>query len=183
MSATSASTRGIDWLGASTNGDPVTSRSGNENFNFTKLTGEIQRTQPLFAPFEGSMVNLQGLALAQWTNDIMPLPEKCYLGGSRLGRGYYAGQVTADKCWGYAVELQFDVAYEVPLQPAWGSNRFTSQFYFFRDFARGYREPADRSRPAPFLLGRWGAHGCQRGRAVGPRRRASHRAQPRRLRG
>ncbi len=145
--------QGIDWLGASASGDPITSRSGNENFNFTKLTGEIQRTQPLFAPFEGSMVSIQGLALAQWTNDIMPLPEKCYLGGSRLGRGYYAGQVTADKCWGYAVELQLDVAYEVPLQPAWGSNRFTSQFYFFRDFARGFENlPTDPNR----RLSSWG---------------------------
>ena len=145
--------QGVPWLGATGSGDPQASRSGNENFRFTKLSGEAQRTQPLFAPFESGMVSIQGLVLGQWTDDILPLPEKCYLGGSRLGRGYFAGQVTADRCWGYALELQLDLAYDVPLQPAWGSNRFTSQFYLFRDFARGYENlPADPDR----RLSSWG---------------------------
>lgn len=145
--------RGLEWLGASRSGDPITSRSGNESFNFTKVTGEIQRTQPIFAPTENTLFSIQGLFLGQWTDDIMPQPEKCYLGGGRLGRGYYAGQVTADKCWGYALEAQFDIAYEVPFNPAWGSNRFTSQVYFFRDFARGVENlPTDPDR----RLSSWG---------------------------
>lgn len=128
--------QGLDWFGASRNGDPVTGRSGNENFTFFKVNGEVSRIQPLFAPFEGTMLALQGLFIGQWTRDILPLSEKCYLGGARIGRGYYAGQVTGDICYGYAAELQLDTAYEVPFNPAWGSNRFTSQFYLFRDFAQ-----------------------------------------------
>ena len=130
--------QGLGWFGASRDGDPITGRSGNETFNFFKVNGEVQRIQPIFSPFEGSMVNLQGLFLGQFTNDIVPLSEKCYLGGGRIGRGYYAGQVTGDQCWGYAVELQLDTAYDVPINPAWGSNRFTSQLYFFRDFSRAF---------------------------------------------
>ena len=40
----------------------------------------MQRSQPLFAPFEGTMLNLQGLFIGQWSGDILPLSEKCYLG-------------------------------------------------------------------------------------------------------
>ncbi|MBX9701586.1 MAG: hypothetical protein K2X74_19280 [Acetobacteraceae bacterium] len=128
--------QGLGWFGASRNGDTITGRSGNESFNFFKINGEVQRIQPLFSPFENAMVNLQGLFIGQWTNDVLPLSEKCFLGGARIGRGYYAGQVTGDICYGYAVELQLDTAYEPPITPAWGSNRFTSQFYLFRDFAQ-----------------------------------------------
>lgn len=128
--------QGLSWFGASSNGDPVSGRSGNENFSFFKVNGEVSRNQPLFAPIEGTMLALQGLFIGQWSRDILPLSEKCYLGGARIGRGYYAGQVTGDICYGYAVELQLDTAYEAPFTPAWGSNRFTSQFYLFRDFAQ-----------------------------------------------
>jgi len=128
--------KGVDAFGASRDGDPTTGRNGNETFSFTKVTGEAQRTQPLFSPAENTLLSLQGLFVGQWSNDILPIAEKCFLGGSRVGRGYYAGQVTGDQCWAYGVELQFDVNYEVPITPAWGSNRFTSQFYFFRDFGR-----------------------------------------------
>jgi len=130
--------QGIEALGATTNGYPLSGRSGNEDFGFTKLTAELQRTQPLFSPFDGAMVSIQGQLVGQWTDDVLPQAEKCYLGGSRLGRGFYAGQVTGDKCWGYGVELQLDIGYELPITPALGDNRFNSQFYVFRDFERAY---------------------------------------------
>jgi hemolysin activation/secretion protein len=145
--------RGLNSLGGTSDGYVLSGRSGNETFNFVKVTGEVQRTQPIFAPFEGAMISLQGLVIAQWSDDVLPLSEKCYLGGNRLARGYYAGQVTGDKCAGYAVELQLDVAYELPVQPAWGSNRFAHQFYMFRDFARAFENlPTDPNR----RLSSWG---------------------------
>ncbi len=130
--------QGIEAFGATSNGDPRSARRGSESFDFTKLTGELQRTQPLFSPFEGAMVSIQGLLLGQWTGDVLPQAEKCYIGGARLGRGFYAGQVTGDRCYGYAVELQFDIAYELPVEPMLGSNRFNTQLYMFRDFARTF---------------------------------------------
>jgi hemolysin activation/secretion protein len=145
--------RGLSAFGATRDGYPFSGRSGNETFSFIKVAGEVQRTQPLFSPFEGALFSLQGLVIGQYSGDILPQSEKCFLGGNRLGRGYYAGQVTGDTCAGFAVELQFDLAYDVPLAPAWGSNRFASQFYLFRDFARSFENlPTDPDR----RLSSWG---------------------------
>lgn len=145
--------QGLTIFGATEDGDPFSSRSGNDTFGFTKLTGEIQRNQPLAVLADGVQVNIQGLALAQWSDDVLPNAEKCYLGGARLGRGFYAGQVTGDKCWGYAVELQLDFAYDLPVEPPLGSNRFTTQLYMFRDYGRTYENlPLDPDR----RLSSWG---------------------------
>jgi len=130
--------QGLDVLGATSDGAPRSSRSGNETFSFTKITGEIQRTQPIFEPFDGGMVNLQGLFAGQYTNDIVPQPEKCYLGGGRLGRGFYSGQVTGDTCWSYAIELQLDTLWTLPPELQIASDRLSAQFYLFRDYARAY---------------------------------------------
>jgi hemolysin activation/secretion protein len=96
---------------------------------------------------------VQALFAGQWSNDILPQAEKFYLGGNRLGRGYYAGQVTGDSAWGLAMELQFDTSFELPFQPALGSNRFAPQLYVFRDIARAVENrPDDANR----RLSSWG---------------------------
>ncbi|HEY4251910.1 MAG TPA: ShlB/FhaC/HecB family hemolysin secretion/activation protein [Roseomonas sp.] len=105
-------------------------------FDFTKITGEFQRTQPLFSPFTDAMVNIQGLVVGQWSNDVLPASERYFLGGNRIGRGYYAGQAAGDRAYGYAVELQLDTAWDVPITPFPGSGRATSQFYLFYDYGR-----------------------------------------------
>ncbi|MCO6418711.1 BamA/TamA family outer membrane protein [Siccirubricoccus sp. KC 17139] len=128
--------QGVTGLGATRNGYPLSGRSGGEDFGFRKLTGEIQRTQPLFSPFEGSLLSVQALFSGQYSDDVLPQAEKYYVGGNRLGRGYYAGQITGDKAWGLALELQFDLGFELPITPALGNNRFAPQFYIFRDIAR-----------------------------------------------
>jgi hemolysin activation/secretion protein len=69
------------------------------------------------------MVSIQGLAAGQWTNDILPQAEKFYLGGNRLGRGYYAGQVTGDRAWAVSMELQYNIALELAVPPEFGSGR------------------------------------------------------------
>ncbi len=145
--------QGITALGATRNGYPLSGRSGAEDFGFTKLSGEIQRTQPLWSPGEGQMISIQGLAAGQWTDDILPQAEKFYLGGNRLGRGYYAGQVTGDRAWGVAMELQYNIALELAVPPEFGNGRVAAQFYLMRDIGRTLENrPDDANR----RLSSWG---------------------------
>ena len=129
--------RGLEFMGATASGSPTAARAGS-NFGFTKVNGEVQRTQPLFSPFENGMVNLQGLFAGQWSNDVLPSAEKYFLGGNRLGRGFYSGQIAGDRAWGASVELQLDTAFEVPSEPVIGNGHFTAQWYAFRDIGRTF---------------------------------------------
>lgn len=130
--------QGVSVFNGSEGETRQTTRLGSE-FDFTKFTAEYQRVQPLFAPFDGAMVNLQVLVSGQWSTNVLPNAEKYYLGGNRLGRGFYSGQVTGDYGYGYAVELQLDLGYEIPAQPALGNNRGSTQFYVFRDMGWAYQ--------------------------------------------
>ena len=138
--------QGTSILGATANGNALAARAGS-NFVFTKVTGEIQRIQPLFSPFENAMVNFQVLAGAQWTRDVLPTAEKYYLGGNRLGRGFYNGQVSGDRAYGVAMEVQLDTSFELPTEPVVGNGRYTAQFYAFRDMGRSVENlPTDPNR-------------------------------------
>ena len=128
--------QGIAGLGATSNGYELSGRGGVENFGFSKISGELERTQPLFAPADNQMIRLRGLLVGQWTNDILPLVEQYVLGGNRLGRGFYSGQVSGDKAYGYALELQYDVTTTLPFTMPLGSDRLAPQFYVFRDYGR-----------------------------------------------
>jgi hemolysin activation/secretion protein len=144
--------QGITGLGATRNGYPLSGRSGAENFGFTKIGGEVQRTQPIWSPGEGQMFNLHALFAGQWSGDILPQAEKFYLGGNRLGRGYYAGQVTGDRAWGLALEAQYDLAFDLP-NSEFGPGRVAAQFYAFRDIGRtAENRPNDANR----RLSSWG---------------------------
>lgn len=127
--------QGTNRFGASRNEALDASRQSSA-FNFLKVSGEFQRTQPLFAPFDNTMLSIQGLVSGQWTNDILPSAERYFLGGNRLLRGYYVGQAAGDSGYGYALELQFDTFWDVPLTPFPGSGRASSQFYVFQDYGR-----------------------------------------------
>lgn len=106
--------QGLTGLGASASNSPLLSRAGAQT-DFTKVTFEVSRTQSLFSPWNGANLALYGLVAGQWSNDILPQAEKFYLGGARLGRGYYAGQVTGDSALAATAELQLSVAYEATL--------------------------------------------------------------------
>nr|WP_246523675.1 ShlB/FhaC/HecB family hemolysin secretion/activation protein [Neoroseomonas eburnea] len=106
--------QGLSGLGASASGSASLSRVGAQT-DFTKITFELSRTQALFSPWSGATVSVLGIVAGQWSNDILPQAEKFYLGGSRLGRGYYAGEVTGDSALAATAELQLSVAYEVPI--------------------------------------------------------------------
>ena len=123
--------RGLSALGASRT-NPANVGRQNQVVEFTKVNIELSRTQNLFQPWEGATVALQATVAAQYSPDILPSAEKFYLGGARINRGYYAGEVTGDKAWATAVELQLNTsfafdAFGYPLDVA-------STFYSFYDW-------------------------------------------------
>jgi hemolysin activation/secretion protein len=125
--------QGLSAFGATRNGDPLSARAASQ-YDYSKVTFELQRTQPLFDVLEGWHLGIQGLVAGQYTRDVLPQVEKFYLGGSRLNRGFYAGQVTGDRALSYGLELQLTTQFELPLTPPWGlSNTLGTQFYLFRD--------------------------------------------------
>ncbi|MBU8544640.1 MULTISPECIES: ShlB/FhaC/HecB family hemolysin secretion/activation protein [Roseomonadaceae] len=140
---TSASLRvhnGTAWFGATRASEvPGAARAGSD-FDFTKWTAELSRTQPLFAPRDGMMVSLFAQVAGQITDDVLPLSEKFLFGGNRLGRGFYAGQVTGDNAFGASMELQFNVRPQPFAMPGLSGTDVMvqpgAQFYLFRDFGR-----------------------------------------------
>lgn len=120
--------QGIEALGATRQGG---ARAGSD-VGFTKLVAEATRLQPLFEPVEGWLVSVLGQAAAQWSDDMLPPAERFYLGGNRLGRGFYAGQVAGDRALAGSAELQAGRVFDLP------GLRLGTQFYAFRDEARGW---------------------------------------------
>ena len=123
--------RGLAALGASPT-NPTNVGRQNQVVEFTKVNVEVSRTQTLFQPWDGATIALQATIAGQFSPDILPSAEKFYLGGARINRGYYAGEVTGDKAWATAVELQLNTSFAFealgyPLDVA-------STFYSFYDW-------------------------------------------------
>lgn len=133
--------RGIDILGGyhGTALPPSTARQ-NERHNFTAIKFEANRTQTLFAPWEGASVALYGLLTGQWSGDILPPAEQFYLGGSRFTRGYYAGQAPGDKALAATLELQLNTTIDM----SWmiSQAEVASQFYAFYDWGQTWQNQA-----------------------------------------
>jgi len=135
--------QGVLAFGATRTGSlPGPSRRGSDPA-FTKITGEIQRTQPLFRLNDNVVLSVQGTLAGQWSNDVLPAAEKYFLGGARLGRGFYAGQVSGDRAVAMAVEAQLDVRLpNFTLELRHGESpveiRPTAQFYAFYDNGRTF---------------------------------------------
>jgi len=128
--------RGFHALGASANGEQSMPRL-NEQTGFTKISGEVSRTQTLFAPWEGASVALMGLLTGQWTSDVLPPAEQFYLGGSRFTRGYYAGQIPGDKALAATTELQLNTVTDMSrLHLAVDT---ASQYYIFFDWGETWQ--------------------------------------------
>ncbi|WP_424136555.1 ShlB/FhaC/HecB family hemolysin secretion/activation protein [Roseomonas chloroacetimidivorans] len=135
---------GLSTLGASSNDDQLVARLGSE-FDFRKATAEWSRRQAIALLFDEVQLSAQGLVSVQWSDSVLPPSEKFYFGGNRLGRGFYAGQVTGDRAAGYALELQFDRSFEFAL-PELGDIALASQFYLFRDYGRAFENNTDPNR-------------------------------------
>lgn len=132
--------RGVSVLGATGAADTPGPARVQSDFGFLKWTGELSRTQPIWMPTEGAVVSIYGIVAGQHSSDILPLAEKYQLGGGRLGRGFYAGQVTGDSAIVASVELQLDVRPAPIALPGLSGNMAdlnpTAQFYLFYDHGR-----------------------------------------------
>lgn len=105
--ATVRVSQGIAGLGATAANDQLAARLG-ENAGFTKVNFEISRNQTLFQISPDVTVSLYGLVAGQYSGDILPPAEKFYLGGARLNRGFYYGEVTGDSALSTSIELQLN---------------------------------------------------------------------------
>ncbi|QYU67164.1 BamA/TamA family outer membrane protein [Leptolyngbya sp. 15MV] len=140
---TSASIRlsqGMEMLGASRNDSALPGRLGQE-VDFTKVSGEISRNQALFSLWEGSSVSLFGLVAGQWTDSVLPQPEKFFLGGLRLNRGFYAGEVSGDRALSTVAELRLDDRYRLPLFER--TFDVEAQYYLFYDWGQSFEVQQD----------------------------------------
>jgi hemolysin activation/secretion protein len=132
--------QGLPGLGASANGAALAGRVG-QDVDFFKMTGEATRSQTLFSPWDGATVALFGLAAFQWSPDVLPPIERFYLGGLRLNRGYYAGEVTGDSGMSTTVELRLDDVYQVPLDTR--TLEVGAQYYAFWDWGQSWNNQDD----------------------------------------
>lgn len=106
--ATLRAHKGLDIFNPTQPGNPTNDRPGSDPL-FFKATGEISRLQGIWAN-ESMSLNLLGVVSGQYSWDILPNSEKYYLGGDRLGRGYYNGEVTGDRALQTSIEAQFNFA-------------------------------------------------------------------------
>jgi hemolysin activation/secretion protein len=128
--------QGLPILGASRYGSPSAARTG-EQVDFTKLSGEISRNQTLLSLSPGTTIGLLALATGQYSGNVLPPAEKFYLGGLRITRGFYAGEVTGDSALAVTAELQFNTGLEMSL---FGQSLDTGlQFYGFYDWGYAWQ--------------------------------------------
>ncbi len=126
--------QGLDAFGAASN-----ARAGT-TVGFTKIVFDATRVQTLFTPWEGASVALQGTVAGQWSNDVLPLAEKFYLGGARLGRGFFAGQVTGDRALGASAELQLTTGLDTSMFGT--ALRLQPTVYGFYDWGQSWENQA-----------------------------------------
>jgi hemolysin activation/secretion protein len=132
--------RGLEAFGASDGDSGTTARLGSE-FGFTRIVAEATRLQPLAALGGGWLLSVQGQAAAQWSDAALPPAEKFYLGGTRLGRGFYAGQVAGDRALAGSAEIQAGRVGVIAMPQGWPGGaelRLGTQFYLFRDEGRAW---------------------------------------------
>jgi hemolysin activation/secretion protein len=132
--------QGIEALGASRNGAALPGRIGQE-VDFLKVSGELSRNQTLFVPWDGATVSLFGLVAGQWTNARLPSPEKFFLGGLRLNRGFYAGEVSGDRALSTVAELRLDTNHQLPIFDR--NFDLAAQYYVFYDWGQSWEVEKD----------------------------------------
>jgi len=136
--------KGLNVLGASKAGDQLLPRQGSDP-NYFKVNAELSRLQGLYSDEDFSL-NLFVSGAAQYTNNILPPSEKFFIGGERLGRGYYAGQITGDRAIAASIELQLSFA--IPYNDVQPSSAPSSvagrvrglplQLYAFYDYGKAW---------------------------------------------
>ena len=127
--------QGLPAFGASPNSQMQPARAGERN-DFSKVTGELTRVQNLIAIGDAQTAIKSSIG-GQFTNDILPPSEQYLLGGTRFGRGFFAGEAAGDRALGASVELQLNTNFD-GLGPFNPDNRLDVQFYSFFDYGRTY---------------------------------------------
>jgi hemolysin activation/secretion protein len=127
--------QGLPAFGASSNAEALPARVGERN-NFSKVTGELTRVQSLIA-IGDAQTAIKASVGGQFTDDILPPSEQYLLGGTRFGRGFFAGEVAGDRALGATVELQLNTGFD-NLSPLSPDHRLNVQFYNFFDYGRTY---------------------------------------------
>jgi hemolysin activation/secretion protein len=129
--------QGLTLFGASRDGDTTTPppRLG-EKIDFTKLSGQISRTQTLFHPYTDATIAFAGSIGGQMTNQELPPSEKYYLGGPTFNRGYYYGEVSGDKAVTISAELRLNTPIALPSKIPF---ELKSQFYLFYDWGGAWQ--------------------------------------------
>lgn len=126
--------KGINGLGASSDDvTALTPRPGADP-GFVKWTAEVSRLQALFTAGRWAF-DVLGVIAGQYSSDVLPQQEKYFLGGDRLGRGFYAGEVTGDSAVIGSIELR--ATSELRLTEA-DAEGLPTQFYGFVDLGRAW---------------------------------------------
>lgn len=135
--------KGLGFLGASAQNDPLMARPGSDPA-FFKVQAEIARRQAIWSNNNFALGVLGSLS-GQMTGDVVPASEKFFLGGDRFGRGYFYGQVSGDRGLAASLELQFNVlvppggvGWSAPSSDLDMSRALPLQFYAFFDYGRAW---------------------------------------------
>ncbi len=126
--------QGLPILGASPYGDHDAPRVG-ERTDFTKISGEVDRTQLLATLAQGRTISLKLAAAGQYSRDVLPPAEKFYLGGPHFARGFYYGEVTGDSALETSIEPLFDT--RLP-KPDFEPLPLSAEFYGFYDWGESF---------------------------------------------
>jgi hemolysin activation/secretion protein len=139
--------KGIDGFGASSDAiTALTPRPGADP-GYLKWTGELSRLQALFTAGRWSF-DLLGAIAGQYASDVLPQQEKFFLGGDRLGRGFYAGEVTGDRAVIGSIELRATTELRLTEADAEG---LPTQFYGFVDLGRAWDQEGQGLPPPPAI--------------------------------
>jgi len=139
--------QGLEVWGATSAADQNANRIGARP-DFRKANLEATRLQALYST-EGLALNLYGIVAAQWTDDVLPASEKFFLGGDRINRGFYPGQVTGDRGLAAGLELQANVRLMPDDRPP--GEAVPVQLYLFYDAGWAWNIPENETTSAQRL--------------------------------
>lgn len=95
-------TKGLPGLGASPTANPKPSAPGATS-DFLRVAASAEASIPL----HGNFLMNAGI-IGQWSNDSLPLSQRCGYGTNNYSRGFDQGYVNGDRCLGGRMELAHD---------------------------------------------------------------------------
>lgn len=101
-------TKGLPGLGASPTANPKSSVPGATS-DFLRVAASAEASVPL----HGNFLMNAGI-IGQWSNDSLPLSQRCGYGTNNYSRGFDQGYVNGDRCLGGRVELAYDFQRPAP---------------------------------------------------------------------